>query len=37
MLVEKHSDVFLKAFGMWPFGDLGKPADEKPAQPSGVN
>jgi carboxypeptidase Q len=35
MLVEKHSDVFLKAFGMWPFGDLGKPADEKPAQPSG--
>jgi Zn-dependent M28 family amino/carboxypeptidase len=35
MLVEKHNDVFLKAFGLWPFGDLGKPADEKPAQPSG--
>jgi carboxypeptidase Q len=37
MLVEKHSDVFLKAFGLWPFGDLGKSADEKPSQPSGVN
>jgi carboxypeptidase Q len=35
MLVEKHSDVFLKAFGLWPFGDMGKSADEKPAQPSG--
>src|SRR5262249_35896994 len=32
MLVEKHNDVFLKAFGLWPFGDLGKPA-EKPAMP----
>jgi carboxypeptidase Q len=37
MLVEKHSDIFLKAFGLWPFGDMGKPADEKPGQPSGVN
>lgn len=35
MLVEKHSDSILKAFGLWPFGDLGKSADEKPAQPSG--
>jgi carboxypeptidase Q len=38
MLVEKHSDGFLKAFGLWPFGDMGKPAEEKPAssgQPSG--
>jgi hypothetical protein len=35
MLVEKHNDVMLKAFGIWPFGDMGK--DEKPAagQPSG--
>jgi len=36
MLVEKHNDGFLKAIGIWPFGDLGKP--EKPAtsaQPSG--
>lgn len=23
MLVEKHQDGFLKAVGMWPFGDLG--------------
>lgn len=29
MLVEKHDDVMLKAFGIWPFGDLGK--EEKPA------
>ncbi len=37
MLVEKHSDGFLKAFGLWPFGDLGKPAEAKPAssQPTG--
>ena len=36
MLVEKHNDVFLKSFGLWPFGDMGKPA-EKPAsgQPTG--
>ncbi len=28
MLTEKHNDVFLKALGVWPFGDLGKePAD----------
>jgi Zn-dependent M28 family amino/carboxypeptidase len=31
MLVEKHNDIFLKAFGLWTFGDLGKPADAKPA------
>jgi hypothetical protein len=32
MLVEKHNDVFLKAAGVWPFGDLGKePATGKPA------
>src|SRR6266699_1777402 len=24
MLVEKHNDVFLKAFGLWTFGDMGK-------------
>jgi len=30
MLVEKHNDGFLKAIGIWPFGDLGKSA-EKPA------
>src|SRR6476469_1776703 len=38
MLVEKHTDVMLKAFGIWPFGDLGKPDEKKPAtagQPSG--
>jgi hypothetical protein len=34
MLVEKHVDVMLKGFGMWPFGDLGKPADAKPAPPA---
>jgi hypothetical protein len=33
MLVEKHNDVFLKAFGLWPFGDLGKPDEKKPAAP----
>jgi len=32
MLTEKHNDVFLKAFGIWPFGDLGKePAAATPA------
>jgi hypothetical protein len=25
MLVEKHEDGMLKAFGLWPFGDLGMP------------
>jgi len=30
MLVEKHNDVFLKAFGLWTFGDMGKPAETKP-------
>ena len=38
MLVEKHNDVFLKSFGLWPFGDMGKPAETKPGasgQPSG--
>jgi hypothetical protein len=24
MLVDKHEDVALKAFGMWPFGEMGK-------------
>lgn len=35
MLVEKHNDVFLKAAGIWPFGDLGKSEETKPAQPTG--
>jgi len=42
MLVEKHNDGMLKSFGIWPFGDLGKPEgkpeEKKPAttgQPSG--
>src|SRR6476469_2785165 len=35
MLTEKHNDVFLKALGLWPFGDLGKDADTKPAVGSG--
>jgi carboxypeptidase Q len=26
MLTEKHTDIFLKAAGIWPFGDLGKDA-----------
>jgi carboxypeptidase Q len=30
MLVEKHQDQFLKAAGIWPFGDLGS----EPSQPS---
>lgn len=28
MLTKKHNDVFLKALGLWPFGDMGK----QPAQ-----
>jgi carboxypeptidase Q len=37
MLVEKHNDAMLKAFGIWPFGDLGKSDEKKPATaaPSG--
>jgi len=37
MLVEKHNDAMLKAFGIWPFGDLGKSDEKKPAAaaPSG--
>jgi carboxypeptidase Q len=43
MLVEKHNDGMLKAFGLWTFGDMGKPEESKPgeskpaapAQPSG--
>ena len=31
MLAEKHNDVMLKAFGIWPFGDLGKEPESKPA------
>jgi len=27
MLIDKHNDVFLKAAGIWPFGDLGSHAD----------
>jgi hypothetical protein len=30
MLTDKHSDVFLKAAGIWPFGDLGKDAASQP-------
>jgi carboxypeptidase Q len=30
MLVEQHQDALLKAFGLWPFGNLG----EEPAQPN---
>ncbi|MGH9682483.1 MAG: M20/M25/M40 family metallo-hydrolase [Candidatus Acidiferrales bacterium] len=29
MLVEKHQDGFLKAFGLWPFGNLGGTSDRK--------
>jgi carboxypeptidase Q len=35
MLVEKHNDVFLKAAGIWPFGDMGKDTGAAP-QPSGT-
>ena len=31
MLTEKHNDVFLKAIGIWPFGDLGKEPEGQPA------
>ena len=37
MLTEKHDDQALKAFGMWPFGDLGKetaPAGQPTAHPT---
>ncbi len=37
MLTEKHNDVFLKALGLWPFGDLGKDTGSKPAGGSGTN
>jgi carboxypeptidase Q len=30
MLTDKHNDVFLKAAGIWPFGDLGKDAASQP-------
>ena len=39
MLTEKHNDVFLKAAGIWPFGDMGKdaaPASQPATQPSGT-
>lgn len=29
MLIEKKQDAMLKAFGMWPFGDLGKDGPKK--------
>jgi carboxypeptidase Q len=29
MLIEKHDDGFLKAFGLWPFGDLGSEPEQK--------
>jgi carboxypeptidase Q len=36
MLIEKHQDQFLKAYGIWPFGDLGsKPAAEPSAAGKG--
>jgi Zn-dependent M28 family amino/carboxypeptidase len=35
MLVEKHNDTMLKAYGIWPFGDLSKTDEKKPAAPSG--
>jgi hypothetical protein len=36
MLVEKHNDTMLKSYGIWPFGDLGKTDEKKPAPaPSG--
>jgi hypothetical protein len=31
MLVKKHADEELKAFGLWTFGDLGKEPESKPA------
>ena len=31
MLVKKHADEELKAFGLWTFGDLGKEPETKPA------
>jgi hypothetical protein len=34
MLTEKHIDGFLKAAGIWPFGDMGKDAPAA-GQPSG--
>jgi carboxypeptidase Q len=34
MLVEKHNDVMLKSYGIWPFGDLGKSDEKKPASPA---
>src|SRR4051794_27007691 len=34
MLVEKHNDTMLKSYGIWPFGDLGKPEEKKPAVPA---
>jgi Zn-dependent M28 family amino/carboxypeptidase len=29
MLVEKHDDLFLKLFGLWPFGNLGSDAENQ--------
>jgi carboxypeptidase Q len=29
MLTEKHDDVFLKLFGLWPFGNLGSDTENK--------
>jgi carboxypeptidase Q len=31
MLIEKKSDAFLKSFGLWTFGDMGKDEQTKPA------
>jgi hypothetical protein len=31
MLIEKHQDQFLKAYGIWPFGDLGSQPAAEPA------
>jgi len=35
MLVEKHNDGMLKSYGIWPFGDLGKSDEKKPAAAPG--
>lgn len=32
MLVRQHQDGLLKAFNIWPFGDLGKEENEKPRE-----
>jgi len=29
MLVDQHQDTILKAFGLWPFGNLGSEPEKK--------